>query len=82
MPASVDRYDLEVPSTLDPASQASWGSMRRALDAVGARTAQLGTMPYQAGSAASWAAPAPTTVAQALDRLAAQLAAVGGVPVP
>lgn len=82
MPSEIDRYELEVPTTTDPADQMRWGSLRRALDAVGQRTAELGTMPYAAGTPASWASPAPTTVASALDRLAAEVATLAGAPVP
>lgn len=82
MPSAIDRYELEVPTTSDPADQMRWGSIRRALDAVGQRTAQLGTMPYAPSTPASWAAPAPTTVAAALDRLAAEVAVLSGAPVP
>lgn len=50
------------------------GNMQRHLDGV---RADMQT--YTPGNAAHWVAPAPTTIAQALDRLAA----AGGVtPVP
>lgn len=82
MPAQVDRFELEVPATADPQSQAAWGSLRRALDAVGERTAAIGEGPYTPATAADWASPAPTTIADALDRLAAQVAVLGAAPVP
>lgn len=37
---------------------------------------------YEPADPSSWASPPPTTQDEALDRLAAQLAALGGVPVP
>ena len=37
---------------------------------------------YTPGTAANWAAPAPATVQEALDRLAAQAAAQAAAPVP
>jgi hypothetical protein len=49
--------------------------IQRALERVRARTTELGTMPYTPSTPANWTSPAPTTVAEALDRLA-----VGGGP--
>lgn len=37
---------------------------------------------YIAGNPSDWAGSAPTTIAEAIDRLAAQLAAIGLVPIP
>ena len=44
--------------------------------------AHASTLDYGTGTPASWAGAAPTNAGDALDRLAAQLAAVGGAPVP
>lgn len=63
-----------------PVSAALQGDVERAL--VGVRADITAASTYAPGDPASWASPAPTTLADALDRLAAYLATVGGSPVP
>jgi hypothetical protein len=72
------RYKLEQPATTSPADQAAWGSHQRALASVGRDVAALERGPYTPGLAASWSGTPPTTIAEALDRLAALLKTLNG----
>lgn len=51
-----------------PAANNAWGD--------------AGAAAFTAGAPASWVLPAPTTIQAAIDRIAAQLAAVGLAPIP
>jgi hypothetical protein len=41
-----------------------------------------GSIPYSASNSADWASPTPTTVGEAIDRIAALLATLNGNPIP
>lgn len=61
-------------------------NVQRALEGVRAHTGELATSAqanaYTAGTSGNWTAPAPTTHAEAIDRLAAAVAGLLGTPIP
>lgn len=66
---------------------ASDGAAKQAIVTDGAGTLSFGNvlatnLDYTPGTPANWVGPAPTTVQQALDRLAAKVAALNGGPIP
>jgi hypothetical protein len=60
-------------STGAPGADAIESNVQRALDAVRARTDAIAAQPYTPGTPGDWTGAAPTTIGEALDRIAAAL---------
>lgn len=71
------RYQIEQPATQDPAAQHQWGSVQRQLTRLSQDVAT-----YTPGNPASWdpSLGPPTTLQEALDRIAARIASSGTGP--
>jgi hypothetical protein len=83
-PTNVKRYRLEstgIPAGPHGQHQRALGDVARDMSTVEGRLDALEAGSYTPGDSSDWAAPAPTTIAEALDRIAAAVAtAHGAIP--